>query len=78
MNNYTGHKCGEKFCRRCLGYHEKRSCYIRPFEKKKQPKDERIIIMDSESTTHFQPDPNVMKFAHQVIENFNFVLLIII
>ncbi|KAL3117490.1 hypothetical protein niasHT_005561 [Heterodera trifolii] len=62
------HVCGHKFCKVCLGFHAPRDCYI-PYRPKVK-KEKRFIFFDFECTTDFKPDPQLMRFKHQV--NFCF------
>uniref|UniRef100_A0A183CGF3 DNA-directed DNA polymerase n=1 Tax=Globodera pallida TaxID=36090 RepID=A0A183CGF3_GLOPA len=64
QDKQKGHICGQKFCRVCLGFHAPRDCYIsyRP----KAKKEKRFIFFDFECTTHFKPDPEILRFKHQV------------
>ncbi|KAL3122076.1 hypothetical protein niasHT_009369 [Heterodera trifolii] len=63
-----GHVCGHKFCKICLGFHAPRDCYI-PYRPKVK-KEKRFVFFDFECTTDFKPDPQLMRFKHQV--NFCF------
>ncbi|KAL3113287.1 hypothetical protein niasHT_018902 [Heterodera trifolii] len=63
-----GHVCGHKFCKVCLGFHAPRDCYI-PYRPKVK-KEKRFVFFDFECTTDFKPDPQLMRFKHQV--NFCF------
>ena len=58
------HVCGERYCKRCKTFHNKRRCYIsaRP----RAEKDRRIIVYDFESTQTLRPDPLLERFQHQV------------
>ncbi|KAL3115698.1 hypothetical protein niasHT_013256 [Heterodera trifolii] len=58
------HECGQKFCKVCLGFHVPRECYI-PYRPKKKT-EKRIIFFDFECTTDFKPDPELLRFKHQV------------
>ncbi|KAL3068190.1 hypothetical protein niasHS_016436 [Heterodera schachtii] len=58
------HECGEKFCKVCLGFHVPKECYI-PYRPKKKT-EKRIIFFDFECTTDFKPDPELLRFKHQV------------
>ncbi|KAL3095221.1 hypothetical protein niasHT_020372 [Heterodera trifolii] len=62
------HVCGQKFCKVCLGFHAPRDCYI-PYRPKVK-KEKRFVFFDFECTTDFKPDPQLMRFKHQV--NFCF------
>ncbi|KAL3107684.1 hypothetical protein niasHT_011697 [Heterodera trifolii] len=62
------HVCGHKFCKICLGFHAPRDCYI-PYRPKVK-KEKRFVFFDFECTTDFKPDPQLMRFKHQV--NFCF------
>ncbi|KAL3108115.1 hypothetical protein niasHT_015930 [Heterodera trifolii] len=62
------HVCGQKFCKICLGFHAPRDCYI-PYRPKVK-KEKRFVFFDFECTTDFKPDPQLMRFKHQV--NFCF------
>ncbi|KAL3123563.1 hypothetical protein niasHT_001290 [Heterodera trifolii] len=64
----NGHVCGHKFCKVCLGFHAPRDCYI-PYRPKVK-KEKRFVFFDFECTTDFKPDPQLMRFKHQV--NFCF------
>uniref|UniRef100_A0A914I695 DNA-directed DNA polymerase n=1 Tax=Globodera rostochiensis TaxID=31243 RepID=A0A914I695_GLORO len=64
QDKQKGHVCGQKFCRICLGYHAPRDCYI-PYRPKAK-KEKRFIFFDFECTTHFKPDPEILRFKHQV------------
>ncbi|KAL3106340.1 hypothetical protein niasHT_013169 [Heterodera trifolii] len=52
----------------CLGFHAPRDCYI-PYRPKVK-KEKRFVFFDFECTTDFKPDPQLMRFKHQV--NFCF------
>ncbi|KAL3073425.1 hypothetical protein niasHT_038563 [Heterodera trifolii] len=62
------HVCGHKYCKICLGFHAPRDCYI-PYRPKVK-KEKRFVFFDFECTTDFKPDPQLMRFKHQV--NFCF------
>uniref|UniRef100_A0A183BWV1 DNA-directed DNA polymerase n=1 Tax=Globodera pallida TaxID=36090 RepID=A0A183BWV1_GLOPA len=64
QDKQKGHVCGQKFCRVCLGFHAPRDCYI-PYRPKAK-KEKRFIFFDFECTTHFKPDPEILRFKHQV------------
>jgi hypothetical protein len=66
-NHKPGHKCQERFCRRCQGFHlPTRLCYIKPLKKEEGEVDYRIIIYDFETTQDTQPDPGILRFFHNV------------
>uniref|UniRef100_A0A914HS47 DNA-directed DNA polymerase n=1 Tax=Globodera rostochiensis TaxID=31243 RepID=A0A914HS47_GLORO len=64
QDKQKGHQCGQKFCRVCLGFHAPRDCYI-PYRPKAK-KEKRFIFFDFECTTDFKPDPEILRFKHQV------------
>jgi hypothetical protein len=45
--------------------HGPRPCFIRPLDQKRK-KDTRLVFYDFECTTNFQPNPEQMRFEHQV------------
>lgn len=61
------HRCDEYFCRKCLGTHAPRNCYVRRIELDKEEKPKRIITFDFECQTALQPDPKLMRFKHEVV-----------
>uniref|UniRef100_A0A914I8L3 DNA-directed DNA polymerase n=1 Tax=Globodera rostochiensis TaxID=31243 RepID=A0A914I8L3_GLORO len=64
QDKQKGHQCGQKFCRVCLGFHAPRDCYI-PYRPKAK-KEKLFIFFDFECTTDFKPDPEILRFKHQV------------
>jgi hypothetical protein len=49
------------------GFHEKRSCYIQPFEYHDGP-ERRIVCYDMECTTKLVPHPKITQIKHVVGE----------
>jgi hypothetical protein len=53
--------------------HGPRPCFIRPLDPKRK-KDTRLVFYDFECTTDFQPNPEQLRFEHQVKMGQKYIL----
>uniref|UniRef100_A0A914I0R6 DNA-directed DNA polymerase n=1 Tax=Globodera rostochiensis TaxID=31243 RepID=A0A914I0R6_GLORO len=69
----AGHKCNERFCNTCLGYHSKdRGCFIQPLEPK-HGKPYRIVSFDLETMQHVVANPEAAAEKQKKIHQANFI-----
>uniref|UniRef100_A0A914HZT0 DNA-directed DNA polymerase n=1 Tax=Globodera rostochiensis TaxID=31243 RepID=A0A914HZT0_GLORO len=69
----TGHKCDERYCYTCWGFHSKaRGCFIHPLEPK-TAKPYRIVSFDVETMQHVPLNPEAAAEMQKMIHQVNFV-----